>query len=48
MKSNPSYIGISPELDHLKNIREILLNEDLIRFLEKAYSALKSGRGLKR
>jgi hypothetical protein len=48
MKSNPDYTDIGPEFDLLKNIIEILLNEDLVRFVEKAYSSLQSRRGLKR
>jgi ankyrin repeat protein len=46
MKSTPDYTGIGPEFDHLKNMREILLNEDLARFVKKACSLLQSGRGL--
>jgi ankyrin repeat protein len=48
MKSNPDYTDIGPEFDHLKNMMEILLNEDLVRFVEKACSSLQSRRGLKR
>jgi ankyrin repeat protein len=48
MKNTPSTTDIGPGFDRLKRIREISLNEDLVMFVEKSYSSLRSRRGLKR
>jgi ankyrin repeat protein len=48
MKNTPRSTDISPEFDRLKSIREICLNEDLVKFVEKSYSSLQSRRCLKR
>ena len=48
VKTNPNYTDISPKSEHLKNIWETVLNNDLVRFVETACSSLQSRRGLKR
>jgi FOG: Ankyrin repeat len=48
MKNAPDFTDIAPEFDRLKNIKEIILNKELVTFVEKAYSSLQSRRGLKR
>ncbi|KAJ6105304.1 hypothetical protein N7523_010114 [Penicillium sp. IBT 18751x] len=47
MKNAPDFTDIGPEFGRLKNIREIILNEELVAFVQKAYSLLQSRRGLK-
>lgn len=48
MKNTPSNPDICYKFGRLKSIREISLNEDLLKFVEKSYSSLQSRRCLKR
>ncbi|CAL5871617.1 uncharacterized protein PFLUO_LOCUS5870 [Penicillium psychrofluorescens] len=40
--------SVSPEFDRLKNIQEIRLHEDLLKFVEEAYLSLQSSGKFKR